>query len=332
MHVNSKRGWSWRFAMRLPIIRKCKVSRTGRRKLYYFSIVTLAPILLAGAAIHFHLNWAQMGCLIVALLLPGRILGLAWRDQLAGLRLLNERRFAESARHTNRFLEQLARRPWIRHLIWLGAGTYSRDPKSLALNNLGAAEMFLGNFEAARGHLEESRQLDPENPLPYFNLAQLHRILKEPSKAQEFLDHAKRLGYSRGLSDKLIRQAQLRFARTDGVVDNALAGATSPQQSPIFPPETALLRLQGFTPPGFQCGIEILNDDSTPMEFVVSVLQGCVALGRDDAMRTMLEIHKKGGVLLPMTSIEDSKRIAESVSAQARSNNHALICRAVRID
>ena len=308
------------------------MSRTGRRKLYYFSIVMLVPILLVAAAIHFHLNWAQMGCLIVALLLPGRILGLFWRDQLAGLRLLNERRFAESARHTNRFLEQLARRPWIRHFIWLGTGTYSRDPKSLALNNLGAAEMSLGHFEVARGHLEESRQLDSENPLPYFNLALLHRILGEPSKAREFLDHAKRLGYSRGLSDKLMKQSQSRFARTDGVVDNVLAQAISPPQSPIFPAETALLRLQGFTPPGFQCGIEILNDQSTPMEFVVSVLQGSVALDRNDAMRTMLEIHKKGGVLLPMKSIEDSKRIAESVSAQARSNNHPLICRAVTID
>lgn len=308
------------------------MSRTGRRKLYYFSIVTLGPILLVGAAIHFHLNWAQMGCLMIVLLLPGRILGLAWRDQLAGLRLLNERRFAESVRHTNRFLEQLAHRPWIRHLIWLGGGTYSRDPKSLALNNLGAAEMSLGHFEAARAHLEESRQLDSENPLPYFNLALLHRILKEPSKAQEFLDHARRLGYSRGVSDKLIRQSQSRFARTDGVVDNALAEAISPPQSPIFPPETALLRLQGFTPPGFQCGIEILNDASTPMEFVVSVLQGSVALGRDDATRTMLEIHQKGGVLLPMKSIEDSKRIAESVAAQARNSNHPLICRAVTID
>jgi tetratricopeptide (TPR) repeat protein len=191
------------------------VSRTARRKLYYFSIVAIGTSLLISAILYFHLSGLQIALLVIALLIPGRILGFFWRDQLAGLRLLNERRFEESARHSKRFLDLLARRQWMRHLIWLGTGTYSRDPQSLALNNLGAAEMFLGNFEDARQHLEESRKLDDENPLPYFNLAQLHMILEEPSKSQEFLVLAERRGYSRSLSDKLIHGAQSRFAYTD---------------------------------------------------------------------------------------------------------------------
>jgi ATP-dependent Clp protease adapter protein ClpS len=293
------------------------VSRTGRRKLYYFSILTLGPILLVGAVFYFHLSGASTALMIVALLLPGRILGFAWRDQLAGLRLLKEKRFEESAQHTQRFLDLLARRPWIGHLIWLGTGTYSRDPQSLALNNLGVAQMCLGNLKAAKDHLARSRELDPKNPLPYFNLARLHTILGEPSEAREFLAHARRLGYSGGWSDKLIRGAQSRFAQNR-------------VQSPVFSPETALLRLKGFTPSGFQCGIEILNDDRTPMEFVVSVLQNNVGLARADAIRVMLEIHDKGGALLPLSSEDESRRVAEAVTALARSNHHPLTCRAVR--
>jgi hypothetical protein len=42
-------------------------------------------------------------------------------------------------------------------------------------------------------------------------------------------------------------------------------------QSPVFPPETSLLQVEGFVPAGFLCGIEIMNDNLTPMAFVVSV-------------------------------------------------------------
>jgi ATP-dependent Clp protease adapter protein ClpS len=102
--------------------------------------------------------------------------------------------------------------------------------------------------------------------------------------------------------------------------------------SPVFPPDTSLLQMKGFTPAGFLCGIEVMNDNLTPMAFVVSVLQTCVGLNESDATRTMLEIHTKGGALLPMPSIEESKRVGELVTAEARSKNHPLVCRAVSKD
>jgi ATP-dependent Clp protease adapter protein ClpS len=105
-----------------------------------------------------------------------------------------------------------------------------------------------------------------------------------------------------------------------------------PAPSTTFPPETSLLQMEGFAPAGFQCGIEILNDDRTPMEFVVSMLCNTVGLSRDDAMRTMLAIHSKGGVLLPRASWDDSRRIADAITAEARSNNHSLVCRAVSLE
>jgi ATP-dependent Clp protease adapter protein ClpS len=113
-----------------------------------------------------------------------------------------------------------------------------------------------------------------------------------------------------------------------------LAGSVASSRmlwSPVFPPDTSLLRMKGFTPAGFTCGLEMMNDNLTPMAFVVSVLQNCVALNETDAMRMMPEIHKKGGVLFPIASFDESIRIAEAVTAEARNNNHPLVCRAVRI-
>jgi len=192
------------------------MTRTARRKAYYFLGVGLGALVLAWAIIELHFNVAQIVVLVVVLLLPGRVLGFFWRDQLSGLRLLRERKFEASAQHSRRFLETLAQRPWMRHMIWLGSGTYSRDPWSLALNNLGAAEISLGDMDNAKQHLEQSREADPENPLPYLNLGRLYLIAGEPARANEFLLKARSLGYSWKLSDKLIRATQARFAYTDG--------------------------------------------------------------------------------------------------------------------
>jgi|HubBroStandDraft_5_1064220.scaffolds.fasta_scaffold50378_3 ATP-dependent Clp protease adapter protein ClpS len=102
--------------------------------------------------------------------------------------------------------------------------------------------------------------------------------------------------------------------------------------SAVFPPDTSLLTVKGFVPEGFSCGLELMNDNATPMAFVVSVLMRCVGLGESEATRTMLATHTKGGALLPMTSFEESKRVAELVTAEARNNNHPLVCRAVRVE
>jgi ATP-dependent Clp protease adapter protein ClpS len=129
----------------------------------------------------------------------------------------------------------------------------------------------------------------------------------------------------------------LAVAITLGVLGlgSVLAGRVASNKllwSPVFPPDTPLLRKEGFTPAGFSCGLEFMNDNLTPMAFVVSVLQNFVGLNETAAIRTMLEIHKKGGVLFPMASFDESKRIAELIAAEARSKNHPLVCRAVRVE
>lgn len=102
-------------------------------------------------------------------------------------------------------------------------------------------------------------------------------------------------------------------------------------ESPVFPADTSLLQMEDFAPPGFRQGIEILNDNRTPMDFVVSVLRGALGLSEADAVQTMLEIHRKGGILLPRESLEESKRIEEAAAAMAREGNHSLVCRAVSV-
>jgi ATP-dependent Clp protease adapter protein ClpS len=99
----------------------------------------------------------------------------------------------------------------------------------------------------------------------------------------------------------------------------------------VFPPGTSLIHAEGMVPVGFRWGLEILNDDKTPVFFVVSVLRTRVSLSKKDAHRTMLAIHERGGILLPMLSLEESRRIADGVTEDAIREHHPLVCRAVSV-
>jgi ATP-dependent Clp protease adapter protein ClpS len=74
-------------------------------------------------------------------------------------------------------------------------------------------------------------------------------------------------------------------------------------------------------------GIEILNDRTTPMEFVVTTLMTHLGLTREQAIVKMLDIHNTGGTLIKLQSAREAQRIADAVSAEARASGHSFVCR-----
>ena len=101
------------------------------------------------------------------------------------------------------------------------------------------------------------------------------------------------------------------------------------EDSPVFPPDTSLLAKPGMQPAGFRTGIEILNDDKTPMEFVVHTLTKHLEIDRQQAVAVMATIHNNGGLLWPTRNIEEARRIAEAIAQDCRTCNQPLVCRAV---
>ncbi|HVE16250.1 MAG TPA: hypothetical protein VNB29_05910 [Chthoniobacterales bacterium] len=192
------------------------MNRTTLRKTTYFTTVIGGAAAFVWSIKHFHFSPFGILLLVAILLLPGRILGFFYRDLMRGLRLLRAKEYAESKRHSELFLETLARKPWIRHVAWLGGGAYSRDPEALALNNLGCAEIGLADFGSSRLHLEQSIAVDPQNPLPYFNMGLAMNVQGEISAARAWFEKAHARGYSRSAIDAIISASQAAFACTDG--------------------------------------------------------------------------------------------------------------------
>jgi ATP-dependent Clp protease adaptor protein ClpS len=70
----------------------------------------------------------------------------------------------------------------------------------------------------------------------------------------------------------------------------------------------------------------LLNDDYTPMNFVVTVLQRFFSMNREQATRTMLKVHNEGRGLCGVYPRDVAATKVEQVAAFARENQHPLVC------
>jgi ATP-dependent Clp protease adaptor protein ClpS len=70
----------------------------------------------------------------------------------------------------------------------------------------------------------------------------------------------------------------------------------------------------------------LLNDDYTPMEFVVQVLEVFFNKTHEDAMRVMLEVHQSGVGLCGVFTFEIAETKVSQVLGAARQAQHPLQC------
>ena len=70
----------------------------------------------------------------------------------------------------------------------------------------------------------------------------------------------------------------------------------------------------------------MLNDDYTPMEFVVLCLQRFFRMSIEDATRVMLHVHQKGVGVCGVFSYEVAETKVAQVIEFARQNQHPLQC------
>ncbi len=70
----------------------------------------------------------------------------------------------------------------------------------------------------------------------------------------------------------------------------------------------------------------MLNDDYTPMEFVVHVLEHYFSKNREEATRIMLHVHQRGVGICGVYTYEVAETKVTQVMDLARQNQHPLQC------
>jgi ATP-dependent Clp protease adaptor protein ClpS len=87
----------------------------------------------------------------------------------------------------------------------------------------------------------------------------------------------------------------------------------------VAEPKTKLKR-----PPFYK--VMLLNDDYTPMDFVVFVLKDVFHKDHEDAIRTMLEVHHQGAGVCGTFTRDVAETKVDQVVRLARQNEHPLQC------
>jgi tetratricopeptide (TPR) repeat protein len=194
------------------------INRTEKSKAQY--IFLLIILLIFAFIIIVSLYRAKLQVILpiipVIFLIPGRIQGYYYKNFFKARRLLVERDYQGSIRYNELFLDDISAHKWIKKLIWLSWGMFSKDIEAMTLNNLGSSYLYLGNFAIAESYFNEATRLDGLYPIPYYNLSILSYIQGNSKKSEELHERAVELGFKQTTFDKVIQISQQILANIEG--------------------------------------------------------------------------------------------------------------------
>lgn len=72
--------------------------------------------------------------------------------------------------------------------------------------------------------------------------------------------------------------------------------------------------------------VYLMNDDYTPMEFVVEILERFFFMSRDKANHTMLQIHNTGKGICGVYTRDVAETKVEQVNEYSRNHQQPLLC------
>lgn len=72
--------------------------------------------------------------------------------------------------------------------------------------------------------------------------------------------------------------------------------------------------------------VVLINDDYTPMEFVVNILESIFGMERTQATQVMLEVHTKGKGICGVYNFEIAETKVAQVMGLAEQHQHPLLC------
>lgn len=83
-------------------------------------------------------------------------------------------------------------------------------------------------------------------------------------------------------------------------------------------------------PPMYQ--VVMLNDDYSPMEFVVYILETFFGMSKEKATRIMLQVHNEGKAICGIFTKDVAETKVLQVSQCAKDHEHPLLCKTEAIE
>jgi len=77
-------------------------------------------------------------------------------------------------------------------------------------------------------------------------------------------------------------------------------------------------------PPKYR--VLMMNDDYTPMDFVIEVLEDLFSMGHDNATQTMMLVHNEGQAQCGIFTFEIAEAKVEQANSYAQQHGHPLQC------
>ena len=78
--------------------------------------------------------------------------------------------------------------------------------------------------------------------------------------------------------------------------------------------------------------VVLMNDDYTPMEFVVHILEQFFSMAREKATQVMLAVHTQGKGVCGVYTRDIAETKAALVNDYSRENQHPLLCEVEEVD
>jgi len=103
------------------------------------------------------------------------------------------------------------------------------------------------------------------------------------------------------------------------------------EEDPLEPLTDELLESLAFEVADDSYAVAAYNDDRTPMDFVVIVLESYFKMDEDTAIKTMLKIHEEGSVKLLQINKGAGDQLADVIMKEASNRDYPLKCAAVNI-
>ena len=128
------------------------------------------------------------------------------------------------------------------------------------------------------------------------------------------------MGLAYTVAMSLLRDIALTHRDTRlGSDDPGRVGRDSDGDLAVAPAKPRLKR-----PPLYR--VILLNDDYTPMEFVVQVLEQFFSMNREKATQVMLAVHTRGKGVCGIYPQDIAETKATQVNQCARDSGHPLLC------